>query len=188
MQADLDPEHPAAPSRSQRRRDALALFDLGEALVALPPSRLARIELPADVRGEIANVRRIGAPVARKRQLQYLAKLMRRHDAAVFAPARAALGEDAVTHRLQVAAEQRLETLRERLLGEGDSALGELLRRHPQADRQHLRALVRQARNERAGHAAPHAYRALLRVLRALQSAASAADSGAPAADSTARD
>ena len=162
-------------SRSQRRRDALALFDLGEALLGLPPSRLAGIDLPEDVRMEIAHVRRITAPVARKRQLQFLAKLMRRHDDAVFAAARAALGGDAMAHRHEVAVAHRLEALRERLLAEGDAALGELLQRHPQADRQHLRALIRQARGERAGQRPPHAYRELLRQLRALESAAAAA-------------
>ncbi len=181
MRSDHDAsDTPETPSRSQRRREALALFDLGEALLTLPPSRLAGIELPEDVRTEIAHVRRITAPVARKRQLQFLAKLMRRHADAVFAPARAALGGDAAAHRHEVAVAHRLDALRERLLAEGDAALGELLQRHAQADRQNLRALIRQARSERAGNRPPHAYRELLRQLRALESAAAAA-----AADST---
>lgn len=170
-----DPEGVEVPSRSQRRREALALFDLGEALLALPPSRLAKLELPEDVRTEIDHVRRITAPVARKRQLQFLAKLMRRHDDAAFAAARAALGGDAVAHRREVAHAHRLEALREQLLTEGDVALGELLQRHPQADRQNLRALIRQARSERAGQRPPRAYRELLRQLRALESTAAAA-------------
>jgi len=87
----------------------------------------------------------------------------------------AALGGDAMAHRHEVAVAHRLEALRERLLAEGDAALGELLQRHPQADRQHLRALIRQARGERAGQRPPHAYRELLRQLRALESAAAAA-------------
>ena len=57
------------PSRSQQRREALATLELAEQLVALPPSRLARIDLPDDVREEIATTRRITAHVARKRQL-----------------------------------------------------------------------------------------------------------------------
>lgn len=174
MGPDLDdtshdqPNHDA-PSRSKRRRAALALFDLGEALVGLPPSRLVKIDLPEDVRSEIAHVRRINAPVARKRQLQFLAKLMRRHSEEVFASARAALGNDSATHRREVAAEQRLEALRERLLAEGDEALGEFLREHPVADRQSLRALIRQARIERENQRPPHAYRNLLRQLRTIE-------------------
>lgn len=167
----LDQDDHASPSRSQRRREALALFDLGEALVALPPSRLARIELPEDVRTEIAHVRRITAPVARKRQLQFLAKLMRRHEDEAFAAARAALGGDNAAHRREVAAEQRLEALRERLLAGGDEVLGAFLRGHPHADRQNLRSLVRQARIEREGQRPPHAYRSLLRLLRQLEAA-----------------
>ncbi|MBU6403341.1 MAG: DUF615 domain-containing protein [Pseudomonadota bacterium] len=174
-----------APSRSQRRRDALALFDLGEALLTLPPSRLAGIDLPDDVRTEIAHVRRITAPVARKRQLQFLAKLMRRHDEDAFAAARAALGGDIVAHRRDVAVAHRLEALREQLLAEGDAALGELLQRHPLADRQNLRALIRQARVERAGNRPPHAYRELLRQLRALESAVAAATTDSTSEDAT---
>ncbi len=169
MQDDPEREAAAPPSRSQRRRDAIALFELGEELASLPAARLARMELPDDVRAELANVRRITAPVARKRQLQYLAKLMRRHDDSAFASARAALGSDAVTHRAQVAAEQRLEALRQRLLVEGDTALGELLDRHPHADRQHLRTLLRRARCEDPRKGPLHARRALFRALRALE-------------------
>ncbi len=171
MQDDPEHEPTAPPSRSQQRRDAIALFELGEALASLPASRLASIELPDDVRAELVNVKRITAPVARKRQLQYLAKLMRRHEDSAFAPARAALGSDAATHRIQVAAEQRLEALRKRLLAEGDVALGELLDRHPHADRQHLRALLRRAQREDPRKGAPHAQRALFRALRALEPA-----------------
>ena len=186
MRSDHDAsDTPETPSRSQRRREALALFDLGEALLTLPPSRLAGIELPEDVRTEIAHVRRITAPVARKRQLQFLAKLMRRHADAVFAPARAALGGDAVAHRREVAVAHRLEALRERLLAEGDAALGELLQRHAQADRQNLRALIRQARGERVGNRPPHAYRELLRQLRALESAAAEATTDSTPDDAT---
>ena len=173
---DFDDLPDAGPSRSQRRREALAVFDLGEQLVALPPSRLAAIALPDDVRAEIANVRRIDAHVARKRQLGFLAKLMRRHDDEVFAAARAALGNDRAQQHREAAGLHRLESLRERLLAEGDGALEPLLDAHPQADRQHLRALIRQARGERARQAPGHASRALFRALRELDGAATDAD------------
>ena len=173
---DFDDLPDDGPSRSQRRREALAVFDLGEQLVALPPSRLAAIELPDDVRAEIANVRRIDARIARKRQLGFLAKLMRRHGDEAFAAARAALGNDRAQQHREAAGLHRLESLRERLLAEGDGALEPLLDAHPQADRQHLRALIRQARSERARQLPGHACRALFRALRELDGGAADAD------------
>ncbi len=156
------------PSRSQRRRDALAVLSLAEQLVALTPNRLAQIELPDDVRAEIANVRGIRAYGARKRQMAYLAKLMRRHDEDAFAAAQAALGENREVRRQEHAAMQRLETLRERLLDGGDEALAELIAEYPDVDRQHLRSLIRRAQAERAADKPPRAYRDLFRALREL--------------------
>ncbi|WP_343224638.1 ribosome biogenesis factor YjgA [Oleiagrimonas sp.] len=159
------------PSRSQQRRDALAVLALAEQLVALPPNRLDQIELPEDVRNEIAQVRRIKSHGARKRQLAFLAKLMRRHDDDVFASAHAAMGENQELRRQENAALQRLETLRERLLDDGDAALGEFIARYPDVDRQQLRTLVRQARMERLGNKPLRAYRELFRLLRTIADA-----------------
>lgn len=158
--------HDFGPSRSQRRRDALAVLTLAEQLVALTPNRLEQIELPDDVRTEIAHVRSIRAHGARKRQMAYLAKLMRRHDEDVFAAAHAALGENREGRRREHAAMQRLETLRERLIEDGDTALAELIAEHPDIDRQHLRSLIRRAAAERASGKPPRAYRELFRALR----------------------
>jgi ribosome-associated protein len=157
------------PSRSQQRREALATLELAEQLVALPPSRLARIDLPDDVREEIAATRRITAHVARKRQLAYLAKLMRRHDDDAFESAHAALGADRDRQRQEAAVLHRLEAQREQLLDGGDAAFGELVDRHPDVDRQHLRSLIRQARAERDAGKPLHAYRGIFRLLRELE-------------------
>ena len=166
-QTELD-ERDFGPSRTQKRRDALEVLALAGQLVQLPASKLDRLDLPDDVRDEIANVRRITAHVARKRQLAYLAKLMRRHDAEVFDKARAELGADHERQQQQTAALHRLEDLRERLLGEdGDEVLGQLLGEHPDLDHQHLRNLVRQARAERASAGkSPSAFHKLFRLLR----------------------
>ena len=167
-----DADHPAddeQPSRSARRREALDVLALAKQLVELPPSRIAKLELPDEVSAEIANVRKITSHIARKRQLSYLAKLMRRQDEAAFAPARASLANDREAGAREAAATHHLEALRERLLGEGDAALSELVAAHPDLDRQHLRALIRQARIERESNKPLHAYRELFRVLREIQ-------------------
>jgi ribosome-associated protein len=164
-----DPEHDYGPSRTQQRRDALAVLTLANQLMALPPSKLARLNLPEDVMREIDNTRRITAHIAHKRQLAFLAKVMRRHGDEAFADARAALGENRERQRQETAAMHRLEAMRERLLNdEGDSALGELIAQHPNVDRQHLRSLIRQARAERDSNKPPRAFRDIFQLLKDL--------------------
>jgi len=164
------PFHESAepPSRTSRKREALDVLAFAKQLVDLPPARVAKLELPDDVREEIANVRRITSHIARKRQLGHLAKLMRAQDEEAFATARAALANDREAGAREAAAAHRLEALRERLLAEGDAALSELIATHPDLDRQRLRALIRQARSEREANKPLHAYRELFRVLREL--------------------
>lgn len=170
LRDEIEPEDGGddRPSRSQRRREALATLDLAGQLAALPPARLDKLGLPDDVRAEIDNVRHIPSHGARKRQLAYLAKLMRRYDDEAFATAHAALGEDRRRARHEAAALHRLEVLRQRLLDEGDAVIEELLREHPNLDRQRLRSLVRQARSERERGKPPRATREVLRFLREL--------------------
>jgi ribosome-associated protein len=157
-----------SPSRSQKRREALAVFDLGEKLVALTDSQLARVPMPDDLRDMVRDSRRITAPVARKRQLQFLAKHMRREDDDTLETIRRSLEHDRADARRETAELHRLEALRERLLEDGDTALAELISEHPHVDRQHLRQLVRNAKDERLHNKPLHAYRELFRLLRQL--------------------
>lgn len=163
-----DPEHDYGPTRTQQRRDALAVLALAIQLVELPQSKLARLELPEDVEREIANTRRITAHIARKRQLQFLAKVMRRHDTSVFDGVRAALGENRDRQRQETAAMHRLEATRDRLLVDPDNAMSDLIAKYPNVDRQHLRSLVRQAKIEKDGNKPPRAYREIYQLLKDL--------------------
>lgn len=162
----------AAGSRSQKRRDALAVLALARQLVELPPSRLARLGLDEDLREEITTCRRTPSHIAHKRQLAFLAKKMRQHDDAEFATLRAELGEDRNRQRQENAELHRLEALREELLA-SDAALSTLIAAHPNVDRQHLRSLIRRAREEKAHANAPaRAYRELHRLLKSLDTGA----------------
>lgn len=176
-QTELD-DADYGPSRTQQRRDALAVLALASQLVELPPSRLAKLDLPEDVRREVEITRKITAHIAHKRQLAFLAKVMRRHDDEAFAAVRAALGENREKQRQETAAMHRLEALRERLLGEdGDEATSALIEQHPGVDRQHLRALIRQARVEQATpNKPPRAFRELFQLLKSLQGGDTDAD------------
>lgn len=162
-----DPDHDYGPTRTQQRRDALAVLAFASQLAELPASKLARANLPDDVRREIDNLRRITSHIARKRQLGFLAKVMRRHDDEAFDGARTLLGENREQQRKETAAMHRLEALRERLL-DSDDAFQALLDKHPDIDRQHLRSLIRQARTEREADKSPRAYREIFQLLKEL--------------------
>ena len=171
-----------SPSRSEQRRAALEVFDLGARLVALSDAQLAKLPIPGTLLPHILECRRITSHIAHKRQLQFLAKQMRREDDEVLEAIRDALDEKGETARREVAAMHRVEAWRERLIDGGDAALAELLDEHPQANRQHLRQLVRNAIEERNRNKPPRAFRELYRELRELllgEDAAGDADAGA---------
>ena len=157
-----------SPSRSQKRREALAVFDLGEKLVELTDSQLTKVPMPDALRDLVRDSRRITAPVARKRQLQFLAKHMRREEDETLDAIRRALDHDRNDARKETAELHRFEAMRERLIEGGDAALAELIDAHPHADRQHLRQLARNAKEERLHNKPLHAYRQLFRELKAL--------------------
>jgi ribosome-associated protein len=163
---DQDEDEFEPPSKSQLKRDAEALQEMGKTLVELPAARfaamMAKLDLPEDLREALSTCRAIHARGGRKRQLQYIGKLMRGIDAE---PIRSALeGKD----REETALLHRLEHWRERLIAEGDTALAELLDEFPTAERQGLRQLVMKARKEQEAGQPPAAARALFRALREL--------------------
>ncbi len=155
-----------APSRSEQRRAALEVLDLGAQLVALSDAQLAKLPVPESLLPHIRECKRITSHIAHKRQLQFLAKQMRREDDETLEAIRDALDEKGETARREVAAMHRVEAWRVKLIDGGDAALAELLDEHPQADRQHLRQLVRNAIEERNRNKPPRAFRELYQELR----------------------
>lgn len=157
------------PSRSQQRREALDILELGERLVALTAAQLARLPVPDELLPHIRETQRITSHGARKRQLAFLAKQMRRQDDEALDAIRDALGKDGEAARRETAAMHRVEALRDALLGDdGDAAMTALLDEYPHADRQKLRQLVRNTHDERKRNKPPHAFRELYRELREL--------------------
>jgi ribosome-associated protein len=164
------PDDDEGPSRSQLKRDAQASFDLARELVELAPHALERVPLPDEIRALIAASRRITQQIARKRQLQFLAKQMRKLDCD-FETIRQTLQPDKEAHRRETARLHRLESWRETLLG-NDSALTQLLESHHEVDRQHLRQLIRSAQRERLENRPQHSYREIFQILRELDDSA----------------
>ncbi|MCL1633142.1 DUF615 domain-containing protein [Luteimonas sp. SX5] len=161
------------PSRTQQRQAALDVLALSHQLAALSAAQLDKLPIPEGLRPHIADTQRITSPIARKRQMAFLAKQMRREDDATLDAIRDALDAGGEASRRETAMLHRVESWRERLLADGDAALAELLAEHPNADRQRLRQLVRNAGEERAKNKPPHSYRELFRELRELLAQAS---------------
>ena len=155
-------------SKSQRRRDALELKSLARDLIAMSPSRFARLPVDEAVRAAVEEARRIRSNVARKRQLQFVAKLLRRSDAEPIMQALEAMEQDARQVNVR---QHRAEAWRDHLIDRGDAALGELLRQRPAADAQAIRQCIRQARSEASRNRPPAAARALFRLLREMDEA-----------------
>ena len=170
-----DEEHDYGPSRSEQRREALAVLDLAMKLVGESDARLQQIPMDEDLLALVIASKKITSQIARKRQIHFLAKQMRRQDDEALQVIRAALEHDKAEGRREAQALHEVEYWRDKLVDDGDEALSELLASHPHADRQHLRQLARNAHQERLKNKPPHAYRELFRELRELL-----ADSGEP--------
>ena len=149
------------PSKSQRKREMTALQELGESLLRLPAAELARIDLPEPLREAIAETARIGSHEGRRRQLQYIGKLMRQVDPE---PLRAAIDHATGESKQAVALMRRCEALRDALLAD-DAALPGVLAELPRADAQQLRATIRAARREHKEGRPPKQVRLLYRWL-----------------------
>ena len=162
------------PSRGEQRREALAVLEIAHRMVDQPAARLAQMTLSDNVLEAALAAQRISAQIARKRAVGFLAKQLRKEDDEALDAIRAALEHDKADSRREAVALHRLEALRERLVEQGDEALGELLQAYPQADRQQVRQLARNAREERLRNKPPHAQRELFRLLRALDEDAGA--------------
>ena len=163
---DIDNELPEyrGPSKSQLKREMTALQELGEELVGLSRERLAKIDMPERLRDAILDAQRITKHEARRRQMQYIGKIMRDVDAG---PLREALDELKGLSAAANARQHHLENLRTRLM-EDEAAFGDLAREFPAADIQHLRQLRRNALREAEQGRPPRAYRELFRELREL--------------------
>lgn len=163
---DTDHEHDneqLPPSRSQIKRDMEALQELGQRITELRPDQQAQVPMDDQLAQAVAEMRRISAPGARKRQLQYIGKLMRQADAEAIRQALALFDSASALHNQHF---HELERWRERLLNEGNSALASYVESHPQVDVQHLRQLIRNALKERAQNKPPAQARKLFRYLR----------------------
>jgi len=150
-------------SKSQRKRDALELKSLASTLIGLDAASLARVPMDDSIRAAIEDARKIRSNVARKRQLQYAAKLLRRIDPAEIIET---IESFDLAARQLTARQHRCEAWRDFLLASGDEALGKLLEHERAADIQAIRQLIRNAQREARNNKPPASSRSLFRLLR----------------------
>lgn len=150
----------------------LALQELGAQLVELNEQQLSSMRLPEALAEAVQEARRLSKHEARRRQMQYIGRLMRDIDAV---PIRERLDEWRGQGREHTAQLHALERWRDELLA-GEPALARFLSEYPGADSQKLRTLIRNARREQGAALPPKSCRELFRVLREMTAKEQAAD------------
>ncbi len=159
---DID-EQPVPPSKSQLKREMHALQQLGETLIAMTPAERSRFPLSDDLLSAIDETARIRSHEGRRRHMQYVGKLMRKEDLDAIQAQFDAIDNE---REQRDHAFHRLEKWRDRLIDEGDPAVDLFVNDYPEADRQTLRQLVRNAQREREQSKPPASARKLFKHLR----------------------
>ncbi|WP_410686946.1 ribosome biogenesis factor YjgA [Avibacterium paragallinarum] len=149
-------------SKSEIKRDAEALKQLGEKLVNLTLAKLEKIPLAENILDAVTLAQRLQKE-AKRRQLQYIGKLLRQIDVE---PIQEALDKIENKHSQQQALLHKLEHLRDELISKGDALLNTVVNDYPAVDRQHLRNLIRAAQKEKAQEKPAKAYREIFQYLK----------------------
>jgi ribosome-associated protein len=165
------------PSKSQLKRDMQALQVLGEALVDLPKDALKRMPMPEKLGDAVREARRITDHEGRRRQIQYVGRVMRTLTDAETAGLRTALDTQRGVNKAETAKLHWIERTREQLLA-NDDALTEFIRQYPAADVQEGRTLIRNARKEAQQNRPPRYFRELFQWIKSASGAP-----GSPADD-----
>ncbi len=159
------------PTRTDLKKESDALQKLGEDLLTLRAELLTKLELPDKLVDGVAEAKRITNFEGKRRQMQFIGKLMRKLDPAKWDEIRAALEEQHMPSVQETMVLHQAEQWRDRLIAD-DDAVGQWLNISPDTDSQQLRALIRQARKdakpEKPGEAVRHgrSYREIFQLVR----------------------
>jgi ribosome-associated protein len=170
-----------AQSRTDLKKESLELQKLGEDLLTLRPDFMARLDLTEKLKDAVAEAKRISNFEGKRRQMQFIGKLMRLLEPAEIDAIRAVLNEQLSGSAADILALHQAQTWRDRLIAD-DDAFGEWVTKSPKTDSQQLRALIRQARKdakpEKPGAAVRHsrAFRDIFQIVRSELSPENAAN------------
>ena len=157
-------ESTSRPSKTKQKEAMHALQDLGAELVELSVGQLKRIKLEENIYEAVRACQKITAHGARRRQLQYLGKLMRNADEEPIRAGLALLRGESMAENARL---HRLERMRVRLL-EDEVVLNEIATLWPGVDLQQLRQLRRNALKEQELNKPPKSFRAIFQILQEL--------------------
>lgn len=174
-----EPEIDEPKSKSQKKRDMTALQAIGAELEALAKDRLARVPMPEALADAIHEARRTTSHEGKRRQMQFVGKVMRGLEDDEVQAIRAALEGFKGTSKAETARMHLIERWRELLLAD-DAALTRFLAEHPGIDVQMLRNIIRSARREKEQSKPPRYFRELF---QAIKTALDAKDSAAAASE-----
>ena len=160
---DINQEDDNWVSKTQRKKECDDVLVLGEKMIALNKEELDQINMDDELRSAIEEAQRIKSNSALKRQKHFIAKIMR------------GLGDETLSgqlervlhkHDIYNADFKRMEKWRDTIIENGDKAINAFLEEHPQADRSHLRQLVRNADKEKKNNKPPVAFRQIFKYIR----------------------
>lgn len=151
-------------SKTRKKEEMHELQGLGAALVGLSRDQLKKIGLPEDLLAAVLDWQRFTQREARRRQMQYIGRLMRQIDSEPIRSGLALLRGESAAEKARL---HRLEHLRERLLAD-ENTLHDIAETWPGADLTHLRQLRRNALKEKAENSPPRSFRAIFRFLQSL--------------------
>ena len=155
--------------RDARRRAGREVADeaseLAQKLIDLTDLAFAQLSLDEELHEAVRRTRAMRSDGGQRRTIRTLAGMLRQRDRR---PLQAAFMRLEAGKGVEAARFQAWERWRDRLMADGDPALDALLAEFPGADRQNLRNLLRQARNEQETQKPSRAFRELFRALRAL--------------------
>lgn len=157
-------ESTGRPSKTKQKEAMHALQDLGAELVELTVGQLKRIKLEENIYDAVRECQKITAHGARRRQMQYLGKLMRNADEEPIRAGLALLRGESMAENARL---HRLERMRVRLL-EDEAVLNEIATTWPGVDLQQLRQLRRNALKEQELNKPPKNFRAIFQILQDL--------------------
>jgi ribosome-associated protein len=162
----INEDESAPPSKTQRKQQMEDLQTLGEELVALSTDRIKKIDIPDALRDAVREAQRMTRhDEAKRRQMQYIGKIMRNVEVE---PIRAALALVRGESAGETAKLHRLERLRTQFLAD-EKVVNEIASLYPAVDLQHLRSLRRAALREQEQNKAPRSYRAIFQLLKELE-------------------
>ncbi len=161
---DAEEEQDFGPSKSELKRQMLALQEIGKKLLELTATQLKTLNLDEALLDALAEYKRIKSHEARRRQLQRIGKLMRSRDSDSIKAAMDIYDSSSAAHNQHF---QNLEYWRDRLIAE-DAALAEFIELWPECEVQLVRQLIRNTRKEAAADKPPASSRKLFRYLRKL--------------------